>query len=103
MAGTCWQLMYPADVSLSLLEDSLSVPHGQQALSPRRQMDMPVGSHHSKPRSTNTYAHMSTVERQHNLLSNGFQLVTAVLPGCCNSFGLLRETVRNGRGYCTSR
>lgn len=85
--------MHPADVSLSLLEDRLSVPHGHQALSPRWQMDMPVGSHHSELRSTNTYTHAPTVDRQHNLLSKGFQLVTAVLPGCW----LLRGTVQQLR------
>lgn len=78
----------------ALLRDHLSVPHGHQALSPRWQMDLPVGSHHSSPRPSSTYTQTRTVDRQHNLLSNGFRLVTAGLPGWCNSSYLLQGRVQ---------
>lgn len=78
----------------ALLRDHLSVPHGHQALSPRWQMDLPVGSYHSSPRPSSTYTQTRTVDRQHNLLSNGFRLVTAGLPGWCNSSYLLQGRVQ---------
>lgn len=54
-----------------------------------------ISAHRDLPTRTHTRA--CTADRQPNLLSNGFRLVTAVLPGCYNSSSLWRGTVQERR------